>query len=87
MKVPMKSEARPFLKWAGGKGQLISQIKDLLPSEFVKTRHIEKYFEPFVGGGAVFYRLSKDYKIKKAYLYDINLEIVTAYQTDPRYRP
>ena len=77
----MKSEARPFLKWAGGKGQLISQIKDLLPSEFVKTRHIEKYFEPFVGGGAVFFWLSQHYQIKKAYLCDINPEIVTAYQT------
>lgn len=49
----MKREARPFLKWAGGKGQLINQIKEFLPSEFVKTKRIEKYFEPFVGGGAI----------------------------------
>lgn len=77
----MKHEAKPFLKWAGGKGQLINQIKEFLPSEFVKTNRIEKYFEPFVGGGAVFFWLSQHYQIKKAYLYDINPEIVTAYQT------
>ena len=83
MKVPISSkhEAKPFLKWAGGKGQLINQIKEFLPPEFVKTRRIEKYFEPFVGGGAVFFWLSQHYQIKKAYLYDINPEIVTAYQT------
>ena len=81
MKVPMKREAKPFLKWAGGKGQLINQIKEFLPSEFVKTKRIEKYFEPFVGGGAVFFWLSQHYQIKQAYLFDINPEIVTAYQT------
>ncbi len=77
----MKHEAKPFLKWAGGKGQLINQIKEFLPSEFVKIKRIEKYFEPFVGGGAVFFWLSQHYQIKKAYLYDINPEIVTAYRT------
>ena len=78
---PAKREARPFLKWAGGKGQLINQIKEFLPPEFVETKRIEKYFEPFVGGGAVFFWLSQHYQIRKAYLYDINPEIVTAYQT------
>src|SRR3990167_5222655 len=81
MKVPMKHEVKPFLKWAGGKGQLINQIKEFLPSEFVKTKRIEKYFEPFIGGGAIFFWLSQYYQIKKAYLYDINPEIATAYQT------
>src|SRR3990167_6276960 len=78
---PARHEAKPFLKWAGGKGQLINQIKEFLPPEFVKTRRIEKYFEPFVGGGAVFFWLSQHYQIKKAYLYDINPEVVIAYQT------
>lgn len=77
----MKHEAKPFLKWAGGKGQLVNQIKEFLPSEFVKTKRIGKYFEPFVGGGAVFFWLSRHYQIRKSYLYDINPEIVTAYQT------
>lgn len=50
MKLPIfsKYEVKPFLKWAGGKGQLINQIKEFLPSEFVQTKRIEKYFEPFV---------------------------------------
>jgi DNA adenine methylase len=81
MKLATKHEAKPFLKWAGGKGQLINQIKEFLPSEFVKSRRVEKYFEPFVGGGAVFFWLFQRYQIKKAYLYDINLDIVIAYQT------
>lgn len=76
-----KIYAKPFLKWAGGKGQLINQIKGHLPPEIVVTRKIEEYFEPFVGGGAVFFWLSQNYNIKKAYLYDINPEIISTYQT------
>jgi DNA adenine methylase len=74
-------QARPFLKWAGGKGQLINQIKEFLPSEIVASKKIDKYFEPFLGGGAVFFWLSKEYQIKKSHLYDINPEIVSAFQT------
>ena len=73
-------QVRPFLKWAGGKGQLINQIKEFLPPEFVSKKRIEKYFEPFLGGGAVFFWLAQEYKINKAFLYDVNPEIVTAYQ-------
>jgi len=76
-----KIQPKPFLKWAGGKGQLINQIKEFIPSEFVANKQIEKYFEPFVGGGAVFFWLSQEYQIKKSYLYDINPEIITAYKT------
>ncbi len=43
--------ARPFLKWAGGKSQLIEQIAEYLPTSF-KNGRIKKYFEPFLGGGA-----------------------------------
>ena len=75
-----KIYAKPFLKWAGGKGQLINQIKEFLPSEFVANKKIEKYFEPFLGGGAVYFWLVQEYKIGKAFLYDVNPEIVTAYQ-------
>ena len=73
--------AKPFLKWAGGKGQLIEQIKERLPKEFSFRNKIEKYIEPFVGGGALFFWLSQRYEIDEAYLYDINPEIVTAYKT------
>ncbi len=74
-------QAKPFLKWAGGKGQLISQLRKYLPKEIVKSRVIHKYFEPFVGGGAVFFWLGQEYEIKEAFLYDINPEIVMAYKS------
>ncbi len=75
------SHAKPFLKWAGGKGQLIEQFRNCLPKEVIKTGKIDKYFEPFVGGGAVFFWLSQEYKIKEAYLYDTNPEIIMAYKS------
>lgn len=74
-------QAKPFLKWAGGKGQLIAQLRSRLPAEILKSRKIHKYFEPFVGGGAVFFWLSQEYEIKEAFLYDINPEIVMAYKS------
>ena len=81
MSQTVEIQAKPFLKWAGGKGQLIEQIREYLPKEFSITGKIEKYVEPFVGGGALFFWLSQNYEIKEAYLYDINPEIVTAYKT------
>ncbi len=72
--------AKPFLKWAGGKGQLIEQLRQNLPKEIATSGRIKKYFEPFMGGGAVFFWLSQGYEIKQAYLYDINPEIVMAYK-------
>lgn len=77
----LETQAKPFLKWAGGKGQLIEQIKECLPKEFSITGKIEKYIEPFVGGGALFFWLSQSYEIKEVHLYDINPEIFTAYRT------
>ena len=49
-------KARPFLKWAGGKRQLISVIEDHLPKEISEGK-IERYIEPFIGGGALFFHL------------------------------
>lgn len=79
IKIP-QSIPRPFLKWAGGKGQLIAQIRERIPEKIKRNKKIDKYFEPFVGGGAVFFWLSHEYEIGQAYLYDINPEIVAAYQ-------
>ena len=62
--------ARPFLKWAGGKRQLLSSIRASLP------KHIGRYFEPFVGGGAVFFSLQPE----RASLADINDELILAYE-------
>ena len=68
----------PFLKWAGGKSRLISQIKNFIPEEF------NNYFEPFVGSGALFFYLSSSFKIKKNFslhLSDINSELINVYKT------
>ncbi|MDM8565227.1 Dam family site-specific DNA-(adenine-N6)-methyltransferase [Candidatus Halobeggiatoa sp. HSG11] len=70
--------AKPFLKWAGGKTQLIKQLQ--YPDE-LKQGLITSYYEPFVGGGAVFFDIINNYPIKSAYLSDINVELILVYQT------
>ena len=63
-----------LVKWAGGKKQLIGQFKPLFPKQIIR------YFEPFVGGGAVaFYLLKTHPEIKKIYLSDINKELIITY--------
>ncbi|MCP4523129.1 MAG: DNA adenine methylase [Candidatus Gracilibacteria bacterium] len=64
-------KAKPFIKWVGGKRQLIKQFERLFPTDF------NNYFEPFVGGGAVFFNLQR----KKSYLSDVNEELVNLYNT------
>ena len=80
-------EAKPFLKWAGGKGQLIPEIEKRLPVEIKKTRTVEKYFEPFIGGGALFFYLMSNYKIKKSYISDINKELTSLSSGAGKYNP
>ena len=46
--------AKPFLKWVGGKRQLLNSFQNLYPSD-LKKKKIKNYYEPFVGGGAVFF--------------------------------
>ena len=73
--------AKPFIKWAGGKGQLISQIEAYLPQEFDNLKDIT-YIEPFVGGGALlFHMLSTHPNIVRAIINDINPNLITAYKT------
>ena len=73
-------KAKPFLKWAGGKKQIVDLIDQHLPKEIGKNEVIEKYFEPFLGGGAVFFHLKSKYTIKQAYLSDINQELILTYE-------
>ena len=71
--------AKPFLKWAGGKGQLLSQLDELLPIG-LENREFT-YIEPFVGGGArLFHMLQKFPKICKVVINDINPYLITAYR-------
>lgn len=60
---------KPFVKWAGGKRQILSQIKDLLPNK------IKDYYEPFVGGGAVFLNLQRN----NVNINDFNEELINSY--------
>ncbi len=71
--------AKPFLKWAGGKSQLLTTIEDKFPDEIKKSRKIDKYFEVFVGGGALYFHLMNNYDIKESYIYDINKELILTY--------
>lgn len=68
---------KPFLKWAGGKGQLLREIEKYYPFE---NSAITKYVEPFVGGGAVLFDILSKYELEEVYISDINLELVNAYR-------
>lgn len=66
---------KPFLKWAGGKGQLLEQLDPLFPESF------ERYHEPFLGGGAVFFHLAwKTGLTGSASLSDANRDLIEVYQ-------
>jgi DNA adenine methylase len=71
---------KPFLKWAGGKSQLINALEERLPPPIKNSRTIDVYVEPFVGGGAFFFYLKSNYKINKAYLLDTNKDLIVAYK-------
>jgi len=76
-----RKKAQPFLKWAGGKGQLLSQYESLLPLTF------NNYLEPFVGAGAVFFYLYNSEKLgalKNIALIDSNDELVNCYHVIKR---
>lgn len=75
----MSIEAKPFLKWAGGKGQLLSQLSEHLPKRISKEPFT--YIEPFVGGGAMlFYMLQHFGNIKKAVINDVNEDLILTYR-------
>lgn len=66
--------AQPFLKWAGGKRQLLPRILPLVPAK------VRTYYEPFLGGGAVFFALANEGRFERARLSDANIELIRAYQ-------
>ena len=63
-------KGKPFVKWAGGKRQILDKLKEYVPVEF------ETYYEPFIGGGALFFELSP----KKAVINDSNEELMNVYK-------
>lgn len=74
----MKKEVKikPFLKWAGGKGQLIEKIERFYPFD----KKINKYAEPFIGGGAVLFDILNKFELEKIYISDVNLELLNCYK-------
>jgi DNA adenine methylase len=64
---------RPVLKWAGGKTQLLAAILECLP------KRIDTYFEPFIGGGAVFFALAREHRFEHAVIADKNADLVGVY--------
>ena len=74
-----KGVAKPFLKWAGGKGQLLNKFEEMYPQELINGE-IDTYIEPFVGGGAVLFEVLQKYKVKKAVIVDLNKELINCYR-------
>jgi len=73
------SLAKPFLKWAGGKGQLLERFRDFYPED-IKKGLITSFYEPFIGGGAVFFDVAQRFNIQSAFLYDINEELILTWR-------
>ena len=79
MKNNLEKNAKPFLKWAGGKTQLINDIEKSLPIGILNKKFT--YVEPFVGSGAVlFWMLNNFPKIEKAVINDINADLINVYR-------
>ncbi len=72
-----KTELKPFLKWVGGKGQLINELEKFLPVDSEKV--LTKYAEPMVGGGALLFSILSKYDFEELYISDINAELINAY--------
>ena len=73
------SSAKPFLKWAGGKGQLLNQFQAYFPKELNGKGIIKHYYEPFLGSGAVFFWVKQNCKLKDAFINEFNPEIYLCY--------
>ncbi len=73
-----KVTPKPFVKWVGGKGQLIAQLEKHIPVHGEKK--FTKYAEPFVGGGALLFHILSNYDFESLYINDTNAELINAYQ-------
>lgn len=71
-----ESSARPFIKWAGGKKQLLGEIRKYYPF----NEKINKYCEAFVGAGAVLFDVLNNYELKEIYISDVNSELINLYK-------
>lgn len=73
-------KAKPFVKWAGGKGSLLKQLEAMLPEDFDDRKEVT-YIEPFVGGGAMLFHMLNTHKnIKRVIINDINKDLIKCYE-------
>ena len=70
-------EAAQFIKWAGGKAQILDEIRAKYPAALGTS--IYKYAEPFVGGGAILFDVLKNYTLREIYISDTNRELILTY--------
>lgn len=71
---PPRIEPQPFLKWVGGKASIVRQLEEFFPHD------IDRYFEPFIGGGAVFFYLKHRFPSMRPFLRDSNRELINCYR-------
>ncbi|MBQ1991643.1 MAG: DNA adenine methylase [Clostridia bacterium] len=74
-----KNPAKPFIKWAGGKGQLLLTFRRFYPAELGVS--IKRYCEPMVGAGAVLFDILNNYDMDEVYICDTNIELINLYRT------
>lgn len=72
------SSAKPFLKWAGGKTQLLEEFTKRIPKELSEGK-LPVFIEPFIGGGAVFFHFNSLFEFDECHIFDINEELILAY--------
>nr|WP_311566099.1 DNA adenine methylase [Peptoniphilus grossensis] len=82
-KKSINDNVKPFVKWAGGKGQLLGELEKIYP---FYDKKIKKYAEPFVGGGAVFFDILNKYDLESIYISDINCDLINAYKVIKNYK-
>lgn len=71
------AQLKPFVKWAGGKSQLVGELEKFIPA--FDNNAVTKYVEPMVGGGALLFDVLSKYNFSKIYISDINAELINAY--------
>lgn len=71
-------QLKPFVKWVGGKSQLVNELEKMLPTDGEKV--LTKYVEPMVGGGALLFNVLSKFDFEQIYISDINAELMNAYK-------
>ncbi|MGN0803931.1 MAG: DNA adenine methylase [Candidatus Coproplasma sp.] len=75
---PNVVQLKPFVKWVGGKSQLLGELEKMIPTDGEKV--LTKYVEPMVGGGALLFNILSKYDFEKIYISDINAELINSYK-------